>query len=121
MQYFILILITSFLSYFFLKKIIFKEKAKESDYLERFKRKYKSSYNHHKKIYQRHSESLLNNPEINIKINAWDEEFELREKASIHKTRLYKFGESKMNNQIFYLDNKGGIYKLSNEKERIYV
>ena len=54
------------------------------------------------KVHQRHIEDLLKDPNINISIKSITREEELREKANIHKTRLRKYGKSKMNNQIYY-------------------
>ncbi|WP_269622740.1 hypothetical protein [Prochlorococcus marinus] len=57
----------------------------------------------------------------NIKINPWDKEDELLEKVNIHKSRLKKYGESKMNDQVYYKGPKGGIFTLSNKGNKKYV
>ena len=35
------------------------------------------------------------------------------QKASIHKSRLFKFGKSKMNNKTYYLDEEGKVFTIS--------
>ncbi len=67
------------------------------------------------------SNSLMANPENNIKIGPWDSEKELREKADIHRARLNRFGKSKINGEMLFLSAKGSVYRFSNEGKKIYV
>ena len=73
------------------------------------------------KLAETYSNKLMIDPERNIKITEWDTEKELLEKADIHKTRLNKFGRSKMNNVVFFLDQDGIVYKVEPNGEKTYV
>lgn len=66
-------------------------------------------------------DDLMKNPEKNINIGDWDEEIDLREKAELHRTRLKKYGKSKINNEMLFLGPKGGIYKLTENGNKIYI
>ena len=61
------------------------------------------------------------NPESNIQIGNWDREVELREKADIHRTRLSKYGHSKLNGEKFFLEKDGQVYKFTSEGKKKYV
>ena len=60
-------------------------------------------------------------PETNIKIGRWDNELELREKADIHRSRLIKFGRSKMNGEMLFLEKKGKVYLITPQGQRKYI
>ena len=57
----------------------------------------------------------------NIPLGTWYSEDELREKADIHRSRLSKFGKSKINGEMLFVGPKGGIYKISNDGKKKYV
>ncbi len=67
------------------------------------------------------SDSLMANPNRNIKMSIWDKEDLLREKAEIHRTRLSKYGQSKLNGEVFFREKNGEIYKHSSAGEKIYI
>ena len=56
-----------------------------------------------------------------ISLNDSDKESELREKADIHRTRLKKYGQSRINNELIFLGPKGGIYKLTEDGKKKYI
>ena len=60
-------------------------------------------------------------PEKDIKLGEWDKEEDLREKADIHRSRLQKYGKSKMNNEMFFLNSKGQVYKYVSGGKKLYV
>ena len=96
-------------------------RTKDISLIKRFKNNSKKRKNINRRYYESYWDSLLINPMNNIKINPWDKEAELLEKVNIHKSRLKKFGESKMNDQIYYKGPKGGIFTISNKGNKKYV
>ena len=66
-------------------------------------------------------ESVVPDPTVQLENFAWDNEYELREKANIHKARLAKHGKSKMNNKIYYQDKNGRVFNISTNGEKTYV
>ncbi len=87
----------------------------------RFKNKLKLKNRFREKVKVNFSDSLMANPNTNIKISIWDKENFLREKAEIHRARLCKYGHSKLNGEIFFRDKNGEIYKNSSKGEKIYI
>ena len=67
------------------------------------------------------SDSLMADPEKNIKTSIWDSEKELLEKADIHLSRLRKYGCSRMNGNMLYLGPKGGVYRYTSQGKKRYV
>tara|TARA_Y100001978_G_scaffold197807_1_gene209247 strand:- start:114 stop:482 length:369 start_codon:yes stop_codon:yes gene_type:complete len=65
------------------------------------------------KIYLRNDERINSNPNINIKIDIYDKEYEIINKTNIHRARLAKFKKSKFNGEYIYLDNDENIYKIT--------
>ena len=63
----------------------------------------------------------MKDPNKNISLNDSDKESELREKADIHRTRLKKYGKSRINNELLFLGPKGGIYKLTEDGKKKYI
>ena len=118
-----LLLIISLLFIIVIKSYILvnKKGPKYSNFLKQFRNSFKSKYHIRTKIYNSYSDLLLKDPNKDITINKWDKGDFLLEKASIHKTRLSKFGKSRMNGQIFYKGPRGGVYTLSEEGEKNYV
>ncbi len=68
-----------------------------------------------------YSNFLMLNPDHDIKMESWNNEHELREKADIHRARLNKFGSSRLNGEMLYMDKSGLIYKISSTNTRMYV
>ena len=60
-------------------------------------------------------------PNKNITLGSCYTEYELREKADIHRARLSKFGKSKINGEMLFVGPKGGIYKISEDGKKKYV
>ena len=83
--------------------------------MERFKKRFKNINVRRKRISDEFSNSLLQDPSMNIPLGTWYSEDELREKADIHRSRLSKFGKSKINGEMLFVGPKGGIYKINGE------
>ncbi len=67
------------------------------------------------------SDSLMADPELNIKTSVWDTEEELIEKADVHRSRLKKYGRSMMNGKMLFLGPKGGVYSFTPKGGKKYV
>ncbi len=104
-----------------IKKTNIYSKKKYAKRIITFKEKLMSKDHFNKKIFERFSNELISDPMNNIKINNWDDNDKLLEKANIHKTRLMKHGKSKLNNIIYYKNNQNKIYTISEEGEKIYI
>ncbi len=89
--------------------------------MSRFKKRLKVKNRFREKVKVEISDSLMANPNRNIKISIWDKENLLREKAEIHRARLSKYGESRLNGEIFFKEKDGEIYKYSPGGEKIYI
>ncbi len=105
----------------FLSRFTRGNNKKESNYLKTFRNNLKSKSHIRKKILNSYSDFVVKDPNKNITINSWDKGEFLLEKANIHKTRLSKYGMSKLNGQIFYKGPRGGVYTLSEEGKKKYV
>ena len=99
------------------KKIFYNRKT----LIQRFKQRFKNINVRRKRISEEFTNSLLLDPEKNIPLGTWYSEEELREKAGIHKSRLSRFGKSKINGEMLYVGPKGGIYKISVDGKKKYV
>ena len=89
--------------------------------LYRFKKDFKSSNKYNERISERYNFALLGDPKNNLKINSWDKEYELIEKMQIHRIRLNKFGESKMNNQTYYQESEGNIFIINKDGGKFFI
>ena len=87
----------------------------------RFRQKLTSRAHTNQRIFERYAEYLSSNPYQNINLTEWEKEGDILEKANIHKARLNKYGKSKLNGQMFYLDKKGSIYTITKEGEKVFV
>ena len=67
-----------------------------------------------KKIYLRNDERINLNPDINIKIDIYDKDYEIINKTNLHRARLAKFKKSKFNGEFIYLDKDENVYKIIN-------
>ena len=65
-----------------------------------------------KKIYLRNDERINLNPDINIKVDIYDKDYEIINKTNLHRARLAKFKKSKFNGEFIYLDKDENVYKI---------
>ncbi len=89
--------------------------------LKRFKNRFKSHPKFKERFRESFSHSLMLDPENNINLGEWDSDEDLKEKVDIHRSRLKKFGCSRINGEMLYMGPKGGVYKLSDTNRKIYV
>ena len=89
--------------------------------MERFRQRFNNISVRRKRISEEFTNSLLLDPYKNIPLGTWYTEYELREKADIHRARLSKFGKSKINGEMLFVGPKGGIYKINNDGKKKYV
>ena len=89
--------------------------------MERFKKRFNHINVRRKRISDEFTNSLLLDPSKDIPLGSWYSENELREKADIHRSRLSKFGKSKLNGEMLFVGPKGGIYKINDDGKKIYV
>ena len=115
------ILITVFFLFLLLKARQRRRFSNRRSLIERFKHRFKNINVRRKRISEEFTNSLLLDPHKNIPIGTWYSENELREKADIHRSRLSKFGKSKINGEMLFLGPKGGIYKISTDGKKKYV
>tara|TARA_B100000214_G_C23892364_1_gene592417 strand:- start:12 stop:374 length:363 start_codon:yes stop_codon:yes gene_type:complete len=104
--------------------LILKKRRKFSNrknLMERFKKRFININVRRKRISEEFTNSLLLDPYKNIPLGTWYSEDELREKADIHRSRLSKFGKSKINGEMLFIGPKGGIYKISSDGKKKYV
>ncbi len=94
-----------------------KNKNKSRSLMERFKRTNLVK----QRLVNGYSNSLMNDPQKNIKTNLFDSYSQLKEKADIHRARLNKYGCSKINGEMLFLDAKGLVYKEIAPGEKLYV
>ena len=112
----------SFIFFIFIIICIYINKSKRNyNFIGRFKFNLKSRNHLRKKLYESFSDHLLLDPEKNIEMGIWQKEFELREKADIHRARLNKYGKSKMNGEMIFLGPKGGVYKINSDGNKKYL
>ena len=91
------------------KKLKFFKKNKK---ISNFKSSLLSKEFNINKIYLRNDERINSNPEINIKVDIYDKEYEIINKTNIHRARLAKFKKSKFNGEFIYLDEHEKVYKI---------
>ena len=108
----ILIFITSFL--FIKNNRVNKKLYKKNQKISNFKKNQLSKESNIKKIYLREDERINLNPDINIKVNIYDKEYEIKNKTNIHRARLAKFKKSKLNGEYIFLDKNKNVYKIVN-------
>jgi len=109
----------------FLYKFLILNKRKKlsnrNNLIKRFKKRFKNINVRRERISEEYTNSLLLDPDKNIPLGTWYSESELREKADIHRSRLSKFGKSKINGEMLFVGPKGGIYKISADGRKKYV
>ena len=94
---------------------------KQDNLMHRFRKSFQRNNRIKTRFNENLSNSLLIDPSNNIEIGIWDEEDMLREKADIHKSRLIKYGKSKMNGEMLFMDKNKRVYKYTNKQERKYI
>ncbi len=72
-----------------------------------------SKESHINKIFLRNDERINLNPDINIKVDIYDKEYEIINKTNLHRARLAKFKRSKFNGEFIYLDEDEKVYRVS--------
>ena len=82
--------------------------------LDKFRNKLKSNQTNIERIFLREEEKIFSNPNINIHIGIYDNEDNINRKSNIHRARLSKFKQSKLNGEMIFQDNEERIYKISN-------
>ena len=95
--------------------------SQKSNLVTRFRKNFSKKNRVRDKYKNNFSDNLMTDPESNIKMGLWEEENELREKADIHRARLSKFGRSKMNGELFFMNSKGEVYKYNKEGEKEFI
>ena len=98
-----------------------KQATIKTNLVGRFRKKFKSDIRHREKLVEKVADVLMADPDNNIQLGAWDREDELREKADIHRTRLSKYGYSKLNGEKFFMEKNGQVYKYTAEGTKTYV
>tara|TARA_Y100001968_G_scaffold320320_1_gene353099 strand:+ start:122 stop:484 length:363 start_codon:yes stop_codon:yes gene_type:complete len=98
-----------------------KRSQKKTSLIKRFKANLKSKSHIQRRAAESINNALMSDPNKNISLTNCDKETELREKADIHRSRLKKFGKSKINNELLFLGPQGGIYKLTTDGKKKYI
>ena len=93
------------------KKSTFKLLKKNKKILN-FKKSFLSKEFNIKKIYLRNDERIILNPDINIKVDIYDKDYEIINKTKLHRARLAKYKKSKFNGEFIYLDKDENVYKI---------
>jgi len=97
--------------YFKIKKTSIKLLNKNKK-ISNFKKSLISKEFNIKKIYLRNDERINLNPDINIKVDIYDKDYEILNKTNLHRARLAKFKKSKFNGEYIYLDKDENVYKI---------
>ena len=92
-------------------KIIKKDKNNK---LFKFKKKLLSKESNIEKIFSRDDEKTSSDPDVNINIGLYENEYNIKRKSNIHRARLSKFKRSKLNGEIIFIDPDKKIYKYIN-------
>ncbi len=85
---------------------------KRNKKISNFKKSLLSQEFNIKKIYLRNDERINLNPDINIKVDLYDKDYEIINKTNLHRARLAKFKKSKFNGEFIYLDKDEKVYKV---------
>ena len=85
---------------------------KKNKRISNFKKSLLSKEFNIKKIYLRNDERINLNPDINIKVDIYDKDYEIINKTNLHRARLAKFKKSKFNGEYIYLDKEENVYKI---------
>ena len=98
-------------------KNINSKKSKKNN-LFKFKTKLLSKESYIEKIFLREDEKTTSNTNINISIEYYDNEEVINRKSNIHRARLSKFKQSKLNDVLIYMDDDQRIYKYIDGKRQ---
>jgi len=85
---------------------------KKNEKLSNFKKSLLSKEFNINKIYLRNDERINLNPDIDIKVDIYEKDFEIINKTNLHRGRLAKFKKSKFNGEYIYLDENEKVYKV---------
>ena len=88
--------------------------SKKNVKMSNFKKSLLSKEFNINKIHLRNDERINLNPDINIKVDQWDKDYEIINKTNLHRARLAKFKKSKFNGEFIYLDEDENVYKVIN-------
>ena len=77
-----------------------------------FKKSLLSTESNIKKIYLRNDERINLNPDINIKVDIYEKDYEIINKTNLHRARLAKFKKSKFNGEFIYMDKDENVYRI---------
>ncbi len=103
------------------KKTRERKRKKITSSLKRFKDSFKGKKYLQLKLAENNSNVLMANPEENIKIGKWDKESDLVEKADIHRTRLIKFGRSKLNGEMLFMNKESKVYRITKAGKKQFL
>jgi len=87
---------------------------KKNKKISNFKKSFLSKEFKINKIHLRNDERINLNPDINIKVDIYDKDYEILNKSNLHRARLAKFKKSKFNGEFIYLDEDEKVYKVVN-------
>ena len=87
---------------------------KKNKKISNFKKSFLSKEFKINKIHLRNDERINLNPDINIKVDIYDKDYEIMNKSNLHRARLAKFKKSKFNGEFIYLDEDEKVYKVVN-------
>ena len=85
---------------------------KKNKKITNFKKSLLSKEFNIKKIYLRNDERINLNPDINIKVDIYDKDYEIINKTNLHRARLAKYKKSKFNGEFIYMDKDENVYKI---------
>ena len=102
-------------------KVKFKKGQTQPSLINRFRKRVQSKNHLKEKVSNKYSDALMTNPEGNIIFSFWEGEYELREKADIHRARLNRYGRSKVNGEMLFLASKGRVFKYTSDGEKKYL
>ncbi len=107
--------------YLFLQLSNTKKEQSGPNLIKRFRKSFKGRNRLDQKIATEFSNSLMADPDSNIKTNYWEKDHDLRDKADIHRARLNRYGRSKMNGKMVYMDKVGRVYMYNDSGEKEYL
>ena len=93
-------------------------KTNKNNNLSKFKKKLLSKESNIEKIFSRDDEKTCLDPNININIGLYENEYNINRKSNIHRARLSKFKKSKLNGETIFIDLDQNIYKYINGKKK---
>ena len=82
--------------------------------LIKFKNRFISKESNIEKIFSRQDEKTSLDPNIDIVIGIYENEYNVNKKLNIHRARLNKFNKSKLNGEMIYMDKEQKIFKNIN-------